>query len=250
MFKKHIWLHEDEYRAMTPKVAKKYFEWFVENIPIVMEALQAELGDEVILDYTPKSLIPLEAWFLPKRRYVELTEKQILEDNANAPKAIKDYIIQEAMESRFVPTVGTYYMAAGIGIYIREVFVKNDADLYWDYVKKPKSDVRFHEPVVNGFSPIRTDVKYMKTSYFISPFDICKAFHASSPQGAKQKNSWYDAYNLAIENKEMFYHPDYFAEMLMQKLEEQLEKDKREGKFKEGEVIIMPGSTIEPKTVS
>lgn len=214
MFKKQIWLHEHEYRAMTPKVAKEYFDWFKENIPNELETLRKVVKKSISLDYTPESLNLIYDWFLSVRTYIKLTKKQILEDYASAP----DFILQEMLENRYVPTVQTTEIAAMIAIYFGEVFIRNDSDLYWDYVKKPKSDVCFNEPVVYGFTP--PDQK----PCYVSTFNWCIPLYSNTRKGTNWDKTWYEYYLLWIENKATFYAPDFCSEKYIQKILEQNEQ--------------------------
>jgi len=209
MFKNQIWLYEQEYRAMSPKAAKDYFAWFVDNIPNEITELQEVVGDSFILDYSPKTLIQLEEWFISKRKYVELTEEQIREDNANAP----EFILQEMLVKKFAPTVESYDLGAKIAIYFGEVFIKNDSDLYWDYVKKPKNEVSFNVPVIYGFTPL--DMKYQ---CYVNTFNWGLPLYSDSPKGTNWQNTWYEMYQLWIEDKAMYYSPDFSKEKLLQKM--------------------------------
>jgi hypothetical protein len=62
-------LSDQEYRAMSPKEAKEYFQWFMTNIPNEIEILKRTVGNKITLDFSPESLIQLEGWFLPLRAY-------------------------------------------------------------------------------------------------------------------------------------------------------------------------------------
>jgi len=235
MFTGRIWLHEQEYRSMTPKAAKEYFTWFKENIPNELDFLQKMTSSSVVLDFTPESLKVLEDWFIPMRKYVELSEKQILEDYAGAP----EFILQDALQTRYAPTVGTADLGARIAIYFGEVFVRNDPDLYWDYVKKPKTDVSFNVPAIFGFSP--PNMKYQDSA---DTFKWGMPMYSDSAKGLNWKKTWYELYQIRKNLKELYWSPDYSIEKHMQYMDEWQERDKKEGKLKEGEIIIMPGSMI------
>jgi hypothetical protein len=211
MIKKETWLHDHEYRAMTPKEAKEYFEWFKENIPAEMETLRRVVPKKISLDFSPESLIPLEKWFLPARAYKKLPKKQIMEDYANAP----DYILEEMLRSRYAPTWQTVTIAAMVGVYLGEVFVRNDKDLYWGYVKKPKSDVHFNMPVVYGFSP-----PSMKFQASVSALSWCVPTYSTSRHGEKEKKTLYEWYKQCMHGKAVRWSSDYSPEKFMQAMED------------------------------
>ena len=202
MIKKQIWLYEQEYRGMTPKIAKEYFAWFIENIPNEMDILQQKVGDSILLDYTPESLIPLYDWYLPQRKYVKLSKRQIRKDCAGAP----DYILEESLESRYAPTIGSTELGARLGIYLGEVFVRNDPDLYWDYTKKPKSDVSFNVPAICGFSPPTA-----KHPTYVDVVNGSTPIYSSTPRGEKEKNTFHEWYQLWTMNKAIYYDPNFCA---------------------------------------
>ena len=110
------------------------------------------------------------------------------------------------LEKRWAPTVGTADLATKLGIYVGEVFIRNDSDLYWDYVKKPKKDNSFNEPVVYGFTPPN-----MKP-YYLNVLRMCMPFYSNSSKGEKDKKTWYEWYQHWKESKEMYYSPDYCPE--------------------------------------
>jgi hypothetical protein len=233
MFKKQIWLYEQEYRAMTPKAAKDYFTWFVGNIPDEMISLIEMVGSLINLDYSPESLGPLEEWFISERSYIELTDDQIREDNANAP----DFILQEMLVKRFAPTVASYDLGAKIAIYFGEVFIRNDPDFYWDYIKRPKSDACFNKPVICGFSP--PDTKYPA---YANTFSWGLPLYSDSPKGTNWKSTWREIYQIWRENKEIYYASDDTRDKLLLQRQERWAKEE-----KTGELIIMPGSKIKIK---
>ena len=210
MFPEKIWMQEQEYRTMTPAVAKAYFAWFKENIANEMESLQAgmlidPIAKKISLDYTPESLIPLYEWFLSVKKYKKLSEEQIREDYALAP----DFILQEMLGKPYAPTIGSTDLAVKLGIYLGEVFVRNDSDLYWDYVKKPKNDVAYNRPVICGFRPPGMD----KHPTYQDVLSGCMPTYSSSKHGEKDKNSFYERYQLWMDNKELFYSPVFSPEL-------------------------------------
>jgi len=219
MIKKQMRLSSDEYRNMSPKEAKEYFDWFKANIPNEIEKLNkvSKIDKSVVLDYSPESLIALEKWFLPLRVYVKLSKKQILEDYANAP----DFILQEMLIKRYAPSVRTVDLAVMVAVYFGEVFVRNNPDLYWDYVKKPKSSAYFNEPVIYGFTP-----PDMKFPGYVTVLSWCVPTYSNSRRGDKPKKSLYEWYKHWLENKELFWDPDYSAEKL-KILEERRSEERR-----------------------
>ena len=208
MFEKKMLMCEHEYRSMTPKVAQHYFEWFKENIPNEVYLLQLGMLEDpfarkIPLDYSPESLKTLYEWYLTMRKYKKLSKKQILEDFADAP----DYIIQEMLVNRYAPTVGIVDLATKLAIYSGEVFIHNDSDLYWDYVKKPKTDESYNMPVIFGFSPPE-----MKFQACFNTFSMCMPTYSSSAKGEKDKRTWFEWHQHWMDNKEMYYSPIYSHE--------------------------------------
>jgi len=196
---------------MTPKKADEYFMWFSTQISGEIEILDAMIRREVILDFSPESLKPLENWFIPLRKYEKKSKQEIMASYANAPS----FILEEMLEKRYAPTSETVELAARIALYFGEVFVKNNTDLHWGYVKTPKTDIYFNTPVIYGFSPPN-----MKFQAYVNTFSWCVPVYSSSPKGEQDSNTWSKWYQHWIGEKEIFWDPEYTTQKYMQIMKE------------------------------
>ena len=135
-------------RNFTKSQAKKLYEEFIGKINFYVKNLEycIELDkDDILLDYTPDSLIYLWEWF---EQYI-VFDKQTPEEHAielnNYPEWMHDYVDDNIVSYR------TLKLAMDVSVYFGEVFIKNNNRLKWDYFVKPKSMASVNQPVIMGF---------------------------------------------------------------------------------------------------
>ncbi|MBC7251337.1 MAG: hypothetical protein H5T62_13750 [Anaerolineae bacterium] len=154
-----------EFRNMSREEAIRYFNWFMEQIPIrirVLErAVQSTAGyEDWQADYTPASLEKLGQWFCEHVATRKRTEEEKETIYSKAPEWFRSVEIED-----WELTNQTFSLAIDIGMYLSRVLEKNCPGLRWVMVKKPRSDADFQQPVLVGvgkpvFNPIAILVTY------------------------------------------------------------------------------------------
>lgn len=148
------------FAELTSREVRYYYKWYLEQIPKRIEYLSEYCAKQMNVDFTdidlsPESLVIIWRWFLsiaqkertPRKRIEEL-EKQY----KDCPFAFQQYMLNESREQF---SLQTEYIIRDIGIYLGEVFVKNNPSICWGYYEKPKSDFFVNMPVLTGFVDCR-----------------------------------------------------------------------------------------------
>ncbi len=121
-------------------LCNKYISDIPERLYHLTENIKKE-NNEMALDYSPKSLIPLWEWFEIESKF-EKTSIPFYKRNFFT-KNISNYEL---------PTLQTFKIALGISDYYGETILKNfDLKLKWDYFTKPKNLASVNQPVILGF---------------------------------------------------------------------------------------------------
>lgn len=140
---------DEEFRDFSKKQAKEYFQWYLGQIEHRIEVLSKWLeyeGEEIELDYSPESLIPLWKWYEKHITLEYKTEEELERERAQYPEWMRDYISPTEI------SIETLKFAADIAIYFAETMIKNNqGKVYWGYYTKPKNRASVNEPVVLGF---------------------------------------------------------------------------------------------------
>lgn len=138
-----------DYKIMSNKEAKKFFEWYISMIDSRVKYLQnfiSNEGIECVLDYSSESLIPLWEWFKTKIVLVEKDNDCIELEKRNTPKWMWQYIERKQFSDE------TDAITVDIAMYFGEVVRMTKSDIiYWDYVKNTPKNVSYHHPVLRGF---------------------------------------------------------------------------------------------------
>lgn len=163
------------WRDMSPKEAKAFFDWFSAHIPAKMEQLrnivEATEGDAKKLDYSDESLVYLWRWYLDHIEIEDVPEEEIrtrCEEQAHALQELlrrKGGVTSEVTYQKFYNEAYTAFkkqnlkppwglIAADIGIYLGECLIKRypDKKILWGYFTKPKLDINVNRPVLMGIS--------------------------------------------------------------------------------------------------
>jgi len=141
-----------DYKNMTKKEAKVYFEKFVAEIPTRIEVLEKYANEKckanLVFDYTVESLVPLWSWFEGIMTVEEKTPEEIQRDL----DVLADWMHEIVLQNTTRPSLETIAISLDIGVYFAEVFRRNNADkIYWDYVSKNKRYISYNHPVLKGF---------------------------------------------------------------------------------------------------
>jgi hypothetical protein len=131
------------------KQARRYFEWFVSQIPTRLEALRHAVvsngGSQISLDLSPASLAPLGAWLDTHLELRTRTAQEIERDTQSIP----EWLRSEVEDSTF--TDETVFLCIDVAIYFAEVLRQEYPALEWDFVRGPKNDADLYQPVLRSF---------------------------------------------------------------------------------------------------
>ncbi len=152
-----------KFRVMSRVEANKYFNWFMDQIPVRISVLETAVQstpeyEDWRADYTSESLGKLGRWFYEHIETRKRTGEEKVEIYGKAPDWFRNVEVQD-----WELTNRSFSLAMDIGMYLSQVFVKNLPDLKWILVEKPKNDVDFQQPVLKGtgrlvFNPVSTMV--------------------------------------------------------------------------------------------
>jgi len=135
---------------LTPKQAKEYFKWYMEEIPhrltLLWNYIHQDCPEIKEFDYSPESLIPIWEWYETKIKQVPMTAKEIESRVRVFPK----YLESEIRKNTQKYTDETLSLALDISIYLGEVIIKNYPHLRWNYRTKPKREISVYRPVIDG----------------------------------------------------------------------------------------------------
>ena len=84
-------------------------------------------------------------WFLKKARLEKRSKEELKAMEEGAKIFGESWIVRKKLSP------ATMLMLLDVAMYVGECFVRAHESLYWDYVKKPKREVRIHQPAVFGF---------------------------------------------------------------------------------------------------
>ncbi|MCR2803636.1 hypothetical protein [Paenibacillus soyae] len=142
------------FAEMSKEEAKRFFDWYVEQIPSRMKLLSLAFqmtggGDRDQLDFSPASLKALWEWFL---KQIEWSPKPKEVFDAEYEKA--NGFIKRKMLSRKVYqyelSTGSLAIGMDIAMYLGEVFVRNHEALSWGYSIAERFADR-NQPIIVGF---------------------------------------------------------------------------------------------------
>lgn len=140
---------DEKFEDFKKKQTEEYFQWYLGQIDHRIEVLNKWLeyeGEEIELDYSPESLIPLWKWYEKRIILENKTEEELEKERAKYPEWMRDYISPTEI------SIETLKFAADIAIYFAETIIKNNqGKVYWGYFTKPKNRMSVNEPVVLGF---------------------------------------------------------------------------------------------------
>lgn len=125
------------FEDMKKKQAEQYFVWYIDTIEQRIQNLEKYInltGTHMVLDKTPNSLIELWDWFSNHIEVCTKDEQELMLELAMRPNWIKAHI----MSDRRKLSLNTIMIAVDISAYFGEVFIKNNPNIYWGYLSKPK----------------------------------------------------------------------------------------------------------------
>lgn len=150
-----------KFREMSKNELEDYNRWFLSQIPeriaILEKTVQSTRGfEDWKADYRPESLDKLGEWFVCQVAKRKRTEEETKKIYAKAPDWFKAVEIND-----WELTNRTFSIAIDIGMYVSQVFLKNNPGLSWEHTTKgSKKWVDYGQPVIKGsgikvFNPTR-----------------------------------------------------------------------------------------------
>lgn len=144
-------IKEFDFSKMNKKQAQKYFDWYMSQIPKRISIIEEyfKFNEDIKLDYTVKSLVPLWKAFeenikiRPKEEQLELEK-----------------MFPEGTYATF--TSKTLGLARDISMYFGEVFRLNNNGIYWGHFNKPSKRDGLNKPTLLG----------LKLNLDLEPFSI------------------------------------------------------------------------------
>ena len=139
------------FEDMKKKQAEQYFVWYIDTIEQRIQNLEKYInltGTHMVLDKMPNSLIELWDWFSNHIEVCTKDEQELMLELAMRPNWIKAHI----MSDRRKLSLNTIMIAVDISAYFGEVFIKNNPNIYWGYLSKPKKLHGVNRPRLLGFA--------------------------------------------------------------------------------------------------
>lgn len=147
--------------TFTAAEAESFYVWFRKQIPGRINYLSTRCAEYLGLsqekiDLSPNSLMLVWKWFL-KIAEVERTPQQKLDhlmaSYREYPYAFQEYLLNQQKEQF---SLQTEYILRDIGMYIGEVFTKENPAIRWGYYTRPKTDFFVNKPLLLGFVDSRS----------------------------------------------------------------------------------------------
>ena len=141
---------------LTPKQAKEYFKWYMEEIPhrltLLWNYIYQDCPEIKAFDFSPEQLIPIWEWYESKIKQVLMTDKEIEDEVKQFPEWLESHIRKNTKKF----TDETLSLALDISIYLGEVVIRHYPHLRWDYRIRPKRDFSVYRPVIDGLNCKKT----------------------------------------------------------------------------------------------
>lgn len=139
----------DDFIYMTKSQVDVYFKWYVGEIDNRLKILSTflfESGENIDLDFSEESLIPLWNWYESKIIVEKKSEEEIENDRMTYPAWVFETMSADKI------SLETYKYGMDIAMYFAEIIRRNsNGKIYWGYFTKPKSRVSVNRPVLLGF---------------------------------------------------------------------------------------------------
>jgi len=133
-------------RDWKPREARDYFDWFVEVVPkrcTELKEVAADIANE--LDYSPQSLRSLGHWFSSAITARKKSGEEVNRELAGLSERAREMGVDD-----WTVSGESFSLCVDVGIYLGEVFKKQHSHLDWSLCTRPKSDVSYNQPVLEG----------------------------------------------------------------------------------------------------
>ena len=148
---------------------KKYYEWFIGQIPERVAQLQDTVAVSMkgwLADRTPGSLDELGVFFAGNVGVRKRTMEEISEIKSSSPYAI------DIPASELTNTTFSYAM--DLGMYLGQVVLANISGTSWEQVLSGKSNADYGQPVITGFGKVSMNPVRLMTTLAYSIADGTK----------------------------------------------------------------------------
>lgn len=167
IFSPPIELASKEPREWSKSEAEAYFSWFLSNAGPRVDGLLGYLG---------LSDVKQPAILLAKAQ--EKLEQLF----------ISDQFVADLPEGRKLTNRG-YALAADMGLLVAHLLIaQGKGSVFWEILKKPKTDQSFNLPVLIGFDKVHVD-----------PIAVSIADAAWIARGNKKHEAWLKVFNFLVE---------------------------------------------------
>ena len=148
----------------TAQQAQEYFAWhqaiLQERISYLLNFCSQDSGITYKELWTfPDGLLPLWRWFLQNSEVVPLApedrekmQEDLAVQMAGHPKGVISDIVADMIPER-VLSQKTEEIIQDIAMYVGDGFTRLSSKLYWELLRKPKSEVSYNCAVINGLTP-------------------------------------------------------------------------------------------------
>jgi hypothetical protein len=137
---------------MTPRQAQRYFAWFIEHIPDRLAELRNIVDGD--LDLSPESLARVGEWFCSTMAWRRRTPDELRREAAGWSKRSRDLGLPV---EDLTLTEESFSICIDVGIYLGEVHRRHFPDARWALCTKPKSDISYNQPRLEGLNPVPVD---------------------------------------------------------------------------------------------
>ncbi|OHD72646.1 MAG: hypothetical protein A2355_15975 [Spirochaetes bacterium RIFOXYB1_FULL_32_8] len=140
------------FKEMSKEDLKKYYKWYLDIMPkrlnLLIDVVKSFKDYESWKsDYSPESLEKLGQWFYENVETRKRTGEEKDDIYSKSPDWFKTVEIQD-----WELTNKTFSLSIDIGMYLANVFLKNNYSLKWDHFTKGKKiDIDYGQPVLIGF---------------------------------------------------------------------------------------------------
>lgn len=188
-FRLNIEQYHLTFRDKKKEELDDFCKWYVDSIHDRIEILERAvktIPDFKIwkADYSPESLKLLEDWFKEVITSREISEEENYKIWGNGPNLNK----LSGFDDKTL-TEETVSIAIDIGMYLSQVFLKNNPKLRWEFVTKKKTkSMDYGQPVLVGF---RNNMTFEPTGMMLS--------HAFGYSRGDFKRSLKDLYDIWVK---------------------------------------------------
>lgn len=129
---------------------RSYFTWFLSEVPQRLAQLANVVSSSTpdlagVLRLSPESLVPLGTWFCSVVTACTKGEDQVTRELSAMSERARRMGVED-----WALTTESLSIAVDLGIYLGEVFIKQDPRLRWELCTRPKRDVSYNQPVLEG----------------------------------------------------------------------------------------------------